>query len=273
MMNEKALLIVLLAGLLCCAAAENKNLASGECEMGHSSAYPPSLHPLPTGEAKKVEMHVLSLDDPPEMRWPAIVAQHRAGIRKLVGLIVDVAVKVVGNETFSKALSDLEARLPDFYAAMPDPQYGVEIKSIAHAVGLREALIYIYNIFYTVFGACTSIVAQDDRGDIFHARNLDFGLWPAFNFSDGNFWEMTAALRPIVISVDVQRGGASLYKMTTFAGFIGVHSAMKPNAFALSIDTRFDSHYDAGLLRYLLAPKLDGGFEITMATRRCAAAW
>ena len=40
-----------------------------------------------------------------------------------------------------------------------------------------ESIVFLYNMFYTIFGACTSIIAQDDTGEIIHARNLDFGLW------------------------------------------------------------------------------------------------
>ena len=37
--------------------------------------------------------------------------------------------------------------------------------------------IVLYNIFYEVFTVCTSIVAHDDKGTMYHARNLDFGLF------------------------------------------------------------------------------------------------
>ena len=36
--------------------------------------------------------------------------------------------------------------------------------------------IVLYNIFYEVSTACTSIIGQTDNGQLFHARNLDFGL-------------------------------------------------------------------------------------------------
>jgi acid ceramidase len=57
------------------------------------------------------------------------------------------------------------------------------------------------------------------------ARNLDFGIWPALYLKDGNFWELTHVLRPIVVNVEMQQGGKTLYKSTTFAGFIGAHGA------------------------------------------------
>jgi len=55
--------------------------------------------------------------------------------------------------------------------------FGEELAGIVRATGIDPSIIFIYNIFYTVFGACTSIVAQDSEGSIYHARNLDFGIW------------------------------------------------------------------------------------------------
>ena len=241
--------------------------AASKCEMANMSSYPPNLAPLPSGEAKAVEWHVVSLDDPPDQRWLKVVTQHAGRIAQLANLVVEGFADILGNRTLSKLLGQLDARLPAYYASLPNPEYGAEMKAIAQATGIGESLMFVYNIFYTVFGACTSIVAQNHDGQIWHARNLDFGLWPAFNFSKGNFWEMTAILRPMVVNVDVQRGGVTLYKQTTFAGFVGAHTAMKPKAFGLSIDTRFDDHLDSGLLRYLLSPESDQGVEITLLSR------
>lgn len=59
---------------------------------------------------------------------------------------------------------------------MPAP-YGDEIKGIANATGVELGEIVLFNIFYEVFTLCTSIVAQDTKGNVYHARNLDFGLF------------------------------------------------------------------------------------------------
>ena len=77
---------------------------------------------------------------------------------------------------------------------LPAP-YGDEMKGISQATGTplgkfesvpscgKESLsdsslgeIVLYNIFYEIFTLCTSIVAQDQNGNILHGRNLDFGL-------------------------------------------------------------------------------------------------
>jgi len=49
------------------------------------------------------------------------------------------------------------------------------MKGISQASGLKLGEVVLYNIFYEVSSFCTSIVAQDQNGNIFHGRNLDFG--------------------------------------------------------------------------------------------------
>ncbi|KAH3838777.1 hypothetical protein DPMN_112192 [Dreissena polymorpha] len=44
-----------------------------------------------------------------------------------------------------------------------------------HSLSIGE--LFIYNIFYELFTVCTSIVSQDAKGNMYHARNLDFGLF------------------------------------------------------------------------------------------------
>ena len=78
-----------------------------------------------------------------------------------------------------------------------------------------------------------------------------FGLWPAFTLKDDNFWKLTEVLRPIIVNVEFTRGGASLFKSTTYGGFVGVHTAMMQGKFALTIDTKFDGNVDLGLLRWI----------------------
>merc|ERR1712070_771149 len=65
----------------------------------------------------------------------------------------------------------------------------------------------------------------------------------------------------------MQKNGTTLFKATTFNGFIGVHTAVRPGVMSLTIDSRFDSHLDAGLLKWLLLPTLDKGVEVTMGAR------
>ena len=58
-------------------------------------------------------------------------------------------------------------------------------------------------------------------------------------------WLTTEALRPLVVELDFQRHGKTVYKSVNFAGYIGVLTGLKPGSFSLTLDERFS---------------LDGGF-------------
>ena len=46
-------------------------------------------------------------------------------------------------------------------------------------------------------GVCTSIVAQDSEGHVYHARNLDFGLFMGWDKANET-WALTGVLCSIV---------------------------------------------------------------------------
>merc|ERR1711971_635885 len=110
-----------------------------------------------------------------------------------------------------------------------------------------------YNIAYEIFGLCTSIVAQDDSGHVYHGRNLDFGLWPAVNWTTVQ-WDLTTELREILFNVNFTKGGQLAYRSTVFGGYIGLLTGMKPGAMSLSVDSRFDENHDRYLIEYLKNP-------------------
>lgn len=253
----RALPIVLAAclGAIVVAKAPTCNMGTSHQHMN----YPPA-------NSTFVPWFTVQLDQPALTRWSHVVAPQKAEIDTLTNVVIKTLRKLLGNTIVDGFLKAINARLDTYTSALPN-DYGDEIKGIAAATDIDPAVIFMYNMFYTVFGACTSIVAESSTQEMFHARNLDFGLWPSFNFSKGELWELTAALRPLVINVDMQRNGSTVYKATTFNGFVGVHTAVRGGALSLTIDSRFDDHLDAGLLKWLAAPHLDAGHEITMACR------
>jgi len=96
-------------------------------------------------------------------------------------------------------------------------------------LGIPHGFVSLANIGYELSDACTSIVAQDANGKILHARNLDFGEGLGF----------TATLKEVTFIADFQKNGKTLFVGTTFAGYIGAASPMRPGAFSITINTRF----------------------------------
>ena len=234
------------------------------CSMDNVS-YPPALDPLPSGLAKNVSWVTVDLDQDPRTRWAHVVEPYAADIAALTDVITDTLRKLLGNSTVDDMLHRLDDKIDEYLVRLPK-DYGAEIRGIANATGMEPSVMFVYNMFYTVFGACTSIVAQSADGEIFHARNLDFGLWPSFTLKDKNFWKLASVLRPLIVNVKFVRGGTELYHSTTFAGFVGVHTASKTGAFSLTVDTKFDGHVDAGLIKWWESLS-DPDTELTMLTR------
>jgi len=108
-------------------------------------------------------------------------------------------------------------------------EYAVEIQGCAKSLGVPYGWLTLFNLGYEVSDACTSIVAETFDGKILHSRNLDF--WAGMGF--------TNTLKELAFIADIQKGGKTLFVATTFAGYVGILSGMKPNAFSITIDTRF----------------------------------
>ncbi|CAF5048788.1 unnamed protein product [Rotaria sp. Silwood1] len=68
----------------------------------------------------------------------------------------------------------IDTKLPTMVDILP-AQYGDEMKGSSQAFGLPLDEIVLYNIFYEISSLGTSVVGQDQYGNILHGQNLDFG--------------------------------------------------------------------------------------------------
>ena len=206
-------------------------LAAAKCNM--KSDYPPSNTALPWYE--------VNLDLPPEQRWAHIVKPKAQQIHDMIYQVIDL-LPVQLRETI---LKDIDENADAILDAFPKP-YGDEIRGIANITGVDTAALILYNMGYEIEGGCTSIVAQNANEEVFHARNLDFGLffgWDKVNHT----WELTELLRPLLFNARVTRGGQTLFNATYYAGFVGLLTGMKTGGFSISVDTRFDNSFWKGL--------------------------
>mmetsp|Transcript_8137 Transcript_8137/g.12367 ORF Transcript_8137/g.12367 Transcript_8137/m.12367 type:complete len:393 (+) Transcript_8137:45-1223(+) len=207
-----------------------------------TDAYPP-----PHGRALPVVQ--IDLDVPASLRWKTVFQQYKNEIQSLLQLLPDVfgrfapeVLKII-QQTFGPLLD----RFPK--------EFSDEIGSLARFADISSADAVLYNVFYELFTMCTSIVAQDDQNNVIHGRNLDFGIFPAFETNttdpDGGIqWEMTELLRPLLVTVEFQRDGRLLYRSVHFVGYVGVLSAMGEQ-FSVTVDDRFDADFDSGLKAWM----------------------
>jgi len=192
--------------------------------------------PFPPADAnRKVEWHVVNLEAPPEVRWAPIV---KAKAKELGALVAHIK-KYIGELSGTSVIVDLlEKDLGPLADTMRYP-FGDEMKGIAKAANMSLSDVVLFNIFYEVFTFCTSIVAEDPNGRLYHARNLDFGVFIGWDVTK-HTWIVPQLLRPLTVNVDFRRGGKTVFKTVNFAGYVGVLTAIKPNTFTLTMNERFD---------------------------------
>ncbi|XP_059154122.1 acid ceramidase-like [Physella acuta] len=235
-MKDVGLILLLLAVLWSGSHAQSVNVT---CETGK---YPPD-------PKTKVGTFVINLDLPPEKRWAELGQAKSLEIKYLLDgfkEFVDdwgAAGRVLIDFVDSKG-GNLDGTLPYPFAG--------EIKGFADAAGINLGEMILYNLFYEFFTVCTSIVAEDPSGALYHVRNLDFGLFIGWDVRNKT-WAITERLRPLIVNLDWQRGGQTVFKSVNFAGYTGILTAVKPKLFTLSMDERFNPDGGfIGIIKWLL---------------------
>lgn len=194
-----------------------------QCE---SRAYPPK-------PSRKIEERIVNLDLPPYERWHDLSVEYADEMKTLL-----YAIRNLTHPIFHGLLFDLVDRFaPKLVDTLPYP-FPDELKGIANASGIALGEVALFNIFYEIFTVCTSIVGQTPAGQVFHGRNLDFGLFLGWD-ERNHTWVTTEILRRMTVQIDAQSGGHTVFTATTFVGYVGVLTGMKPGAFSLTVDERF----------------------------------
>ncbi|KAG5848305.1 hypothetical protein ANANG_G00097080 [Anguilla anguilla] len=217
-----------------------------ECRSG---MYPPRG---PTFKGA-VTWYTVDLDLPPSKRWTEVITDKKADLVSMIQAIKDLANSFVPS---GKLIELVDRDLPLIVNTLPYP-FNEEIKGIAQDSGVALGEVVLFNIFYEVFTVCTSLVAEDANGNLFHGRNLDFGLFMGWD-SKNRSWIITETLKPLVVNVDFTRNNRTVFKSTNFAGYVGMLTGIRPHTFTLTMNERFslDGGY-IGILEWILG-KRDG---------------
>ncbi|XP_070581991.1 N-acylethanolamine-hydrolyzing acid amidase-like [Ptychodera flava] len=174
----------------------------------------------------------LDLDLPPGQRWTAIGDYWgKEQLRKDMNTVI--------TRYIPKALIPaLDLIAGDIGKYLPSP-YKEEIIGMAQYADVELGQLVGLNVLYDISAFCTSIVAQDTDGVIWHGRNLDY------DFVD--------VLRNVTLIYDAQKNGKTVYTATTFLGYTGVLTGMKPNGFTVSVDQRNNGSIVENLVEFVNA--------------------
>ncbi|KAM4709272.1 N-acylethanolamine-hydrolyzing acid amidase [Discoglossus pictus] len=168
-------------------------------------------------------LYNISLDLPLDERWEPVLKNYnytylRESMEHFFNEFVPKWV-----HAFIRPLAEVDIDL-----LLHDP-YAGEIKGIARTLGVSCGDVVLLNLCYEATAFCTSIVAQDKNGNIYHGRNLDY------NFSD--------LLRNLTLDLHFIRNGQIAYTGTTFLGYVGLWTGQSPYKFTVSGDSREDGEW------------------------------
>eukprot|EP00039_Didymoeca_costata_P018516 m.333775 g.333775 ORF g.333775 m.333775 type:complete len:394 (-) comp17220_c0_seq1:104-1285(-) len=209
------------------------------------------------GEVAK--RYTLNLDDAPEDRWTNIVKDFKQYSKGIIAYFEEFIPKSI-LPVVEDIAADLESYFPEDYAG--------EMRGIAKGYGLKLGDVVIVNLIYQLEGIgrncsagnntgpcpsgikngpglCTSIIAKDENGKIFHGRNLD--------------WSIPAVLRKLMVDIDYVKDGKVIFTGSQPAGFVGILHGVRHNGWSYSMDARDEggnlaANIIQALLRHSMTP-------------------
>uniref|UniRef100_A0A667Y9I9 N-acylethanolamine-hydrolyzing acid amidase n=1 Tax=Myripristis murdjan TaxID=586833 RepID=A0A667Y9I9_9TELE len=163
----------------------------------------------------------ISLDEAPDVRWaPLLKVFDIDYLKKAAADVIDTTVPKWVHHALAPVVAAMEKYIPQPYAG--------EIRGMASHFGASLADVIILNFAYEISAFCTSIVAQDTNGHVYHGRNLDYPH---------------DVLRNLTVNINFLKNGEVMYSGTSFAGYVGLWTGQSPNKFTISGDQRGDEHW------------------------------
>jgi len=157
-------------------------------------------------------VYEINLDLSYKERWRQIAADYEDAI---VAFIDGLGLKI---NTLLKILDSFDYYMIQNY----NKEFALEVRALSELMSLSFTEVTALNFIYEMTSQCTSIVAQDSNGNIIHARNLDF------YFAD--------LLGNLVFHGKYYRKGQLVYEAITLAGYTGLLTGIKANAYSFSLN-------------------------------------
>uniref|UniRef100_A0A1B0GTZ5 Acid ceramidase n=1 Tax=Homo sapiens TaxID=9606 RepID=A0A1B0GTZ5_HUMAN len=186
------------------------------------STYPPSG---PTYRGA-VPWYTINLDLPPYKRWHELMLDKAPVLKVIVNSLKNMINTFVPS---GKIMQVVDEKLPGLLGNFPGP-FEEEMKGIA---------------------AVTDI----PLGHLIHGRNMDFGVFLGWNINNDT-WVITEQLKPLTVNLDFQRNNKTVFKASSFAGYVGMLTGFKPGLFSLTLNERFSINGGyLGILEWILGKK------------------
>ncbi|KAK8719375.1 hypothetical protein OTU49_014074 [Cherax quadricarinatus] len=169
----------------------------------------------------EIPVYIVDLDLPPLQRWAPLMKDKGPLLVDLVDDVKMLITSLVGERVFEIIFNSLSK----VATTLPYPFYE-ELVGISAFSELPLSIVTLYNIFYEALTLCTSIIAQDPNGQLYHGRNLDTGVFLGWD-KKNHTWKVAEKLKPLTVELDWKKNGSTLFRSVSFAGYVGVLTAVK----------------------------------------------
>jgi N-acylethanolamine-hydrolysing acid amidase len=137
--------------------------------------------------------------------------------------IVKDEIKSNIGDILGPALTSIGTGIMETATSLGRVYYGEELKAISARSGVKLGRLVILQLMYEAASCCTSIVVPGPDGVPRHIRTMDWGM---------------DLLADLTIEIEFVKGGKTLYIATTWAGYVGILTGIKPSNFSVSVNFR-----------------------------------
>lgn len=189
-------------------------------------------------EYRSIPRFTVNLDEKPENRWNDVINEYKTKFND----VLNVMDRLLQGFTRT-ALTWLTW----FYSEQVF--YIDELKAISAKSGIELEKLIILQLCYELFACCTSILINEGE-KIIHYRTMD--------------WEMPA-LKDLTINVDFVKNDKHIFSATTWAGYVGVMTGIKPDVCTLALNYRRSA--DSGSILTNLNKSINGAWPVGFLMR------
>lgn len=162
----------------------------------------------------QAKTYIIDLDEKPERRWRKVINDHIDHFGA-VEREIDLILSGVG------AFGGIAKFVTSTFSTFGKVMYKKELQGISKMTGIKMSKLILMQICYEMFAACTSIVIKGNKYN-YHFRTMD--------------WEMDF-LKNLTINAEFIKGGKTLFKATTWAGYVGIATAVN-NDYSIALNYR-----------------------------------
>ena len=160
----------------------------------------------------------INLDLPPEQRWIQVINY----FKKKCLLALDDIERLTSNTFTGKCLSSIASAMAAISIKTGNIMYKEEIESIANILGVSSHKVLLSQLIYELNSACTTIVVNTN-GKNKMLRTMD--------------WDMKI-LKKLTCELEFTRNYKTVFKAVSWAGYLGILTAMVPNKYSLAVNYR-----------------------------------